>query len=96
MGRGRVILKLFPVLPSMTLKTTGTAAVGYYANKNLGLSTLETVQVNLLPTMKVYNLSNYTSDNVASQAHVEPQRARSFRWEELGIELFDLERSLDD
>ena len=79
----------------MTRKTTGTSLVSYYANKNLGLSTLETVQVNMLPTSTVYNPSNYTSDNVASQAHVEPQRRRSFRWEELGIELFDLEGSID-
>jgi hypothetical protein len=39
MGLGRVILRLFPVFPKMTRKTTGTKAVGYYANKNLGLST---------------------------------------------------------
>lgn len=74
---------------------TGTEAASYYANKNLGLSTLETAQVNSYPTKPIYHLRNYTGDNVASQAQIEPHRARSFSWEELGIDLVDLEAIAD-
>ena len=91
MGLGRVILRLLPVLPRMTRKTTGTLLAGNYANKNLGLSTLETAWVNSGPTKPIYYLSYYTGDNVATRAQIEPPRARPFRWEELGIDLIDLE-----
>jgi hypothetical protein len=52
---------------------------------------LETAQVNLGPTKPIYHPSYYTGDNVATQAQIEPPRARPFRWEELGIDLIDLE-----
>jgi hypothetical protein len=86
-----VILRLFPVFPKMTRKTTGTGKVGYYANKNLGLSTWRTAEVNSIPSKPIYHLSYYTGDNVATQAQVESQRSRPFRWEELGVDLTDLE-----
>jgi len=38
----------------------------------------------------------YTGDNVASQAQVERPQTRTFRWEQLGIDLYDLEGSEDD
>ena len=86
-----MILRLFPVFPRMTRKTTGTRAVGYYANKNLGLSTWRTLWVNSVTSKPIYHLSYYTGDNVATQAQVESPRSRSFRWEELGVDLTDLE-----
>ena len=79
----------------MTRKTTGTGAVGYYANKNVGLSTLETAWVNTVPSKPIYHMSYYTGDNVAAQAQVESSRSRQFRWEELGIDLTDLEALAD-
>jgi len=75
---------------------TGTAAASYYGNKNLGLSTLETAWVNSLLTKTIYHLRNYTGDNVESQAQVVPARGRPFRWEELGIEIVDLEALTED
>jgi hypothetical protein len=39
----------------------------------------------------IYYLGYYTRDNVASQVQVEPPRTRPFRWELLGIDLYDLE-----
>jgi len=59
------------------------------------LSTLRTAKVNSLPTKPIYYLSNYTGDNVATQAQIVPPRARPFHWEELGIELTDLEALAD-
>ena len=96
MGRGSVILRLLPVLPRMTRKTTGTSAASYYANKNLGLSTLETAQVNSVLTESIYYLGYYTGVNVASQAEIEPPEARKFRWDELGFQLDDLEAIADE
>jgi hypothetical protein len=75
----------------MTRKTTGTGAASYYTNKNLGLSTLETAQVNSNLTKVIYHVGNYTGDNVASQAQVEPPTTRTIDWDELGIDLDDLE-----
>ena len=65
--------------------------VSYYANKNLGLSILRTAWVNSITSKPIYYPSYYTGDNVATQAQVESPRSRSFRWEELGIDLTDLE-----
>ena len=90
-----MILRLFPVFPRITRKTTGTGAFGYYANKNVGLSTKKTAQVNSIPSKPIYLLSYYTGDNVAAQAQVESPRSRPFRWEELGIDLTDLEALAD-
>jgi hypothetical protein len=69
--------------------------VGYYANKNLGLSTKETARVNLIPSKPIYHPSYYTGDNVAAQAQAESSHSRPFRWEELGIDLTDLEALAD-
>ncbi len=52
---------------------------------------MRTAQVNSVPTKPIYHLGNYTGVNVATQAQIEPPRARPFRWEELGIDLVDLE-----
>ena len=57
---------------------------------------METAQVNKLLSKTIYHPSYYTGVNVASQAQVEPQRARPFRWELLGIDIFDLEAGSDD
>ena len=43
----------------------------------------------MLSTKTIYHVSNYTRDNVATQAQIEPPR--TFRWELLGIDLLDLE-----
>jgi hypothetical protein len=59
------------------------------------LSTFETAQVKSVLTKSVYNLGNYTGDNVASQAQIEPQIARKIDWDELGVELDDLELVAD-
>ena len=52
---------------------------------------MKTLQVKTLPTKPIYHLGNYTGDNVAIQTQIEPPRSRAFRWEELGIDLMDLE-----
>jgi len=39
----------------------------------------------------IYYLSYYTGDNVAPQAQVEPQKVRKIDWDEIGVELDDLE-----
>ncbi len=57
---------------------------------------METAWVNLVLTKTIYHLSNYTGDNVATQAQIEPPQARPFRWELLGIDLFDLEAGFDE
>jgi len=55
------------------------------------LSILETAQVNSVLTKSIYLEGNYTGDNVASQAQIEPQKARKIDWDELGVDLDDLE-----
>ena len=52
---------------------------------------METAQVNSIPTKSIYLIGNYTGDNVATQAQIEPQKARTIDWDELGIDLDDLE-----
>lgn len=95
MGRGRVILRLFPVLPRMTLKTTGTVTACNYADLSLGLSICRTAEVNSVLTKAIYRIGYYTGDNVASQAQVEPPLARKVNWDELGVDLDDLELIAD-
>jgi hypothetical protein len=60
------------------------------------LSILRTAQVNWVLTEPIYYPGYYTGDNVASRVQVEPAQARPFRWKQLGIELFDLEGSIED
>lgn len=91
MGRGRVILRLFPVLPRITRKTTGTRSASYYADLSLGLSTFRAAWVKMLSTKMIYHLGNYTRDNVVSHAQIESVRAGPFKWEQLGIDLLDIE-----
>jgi hypothetical protein len=95
-GRGRVTLRLFPVFPSMTRKISGTEAASYYADKNVSLSTFRTAQVNNVPAEPIYYLGNYTRDNVSFQSPAAPIPSKQFRWEDVGIELYDMESESDD
>ncbi len=56
---------------------------------------METAQVNSLPTESIYLLGNNTGDNVAAQAQIEPPKVRKIDWDELGVELDDLELIAD-
>ncbi len=55
------------------------------------MSTFRTPEVNSNLTKTIYHLGYYTGVNVASQAQVEPQKGRVIDWDELGVDLDDLE-----
>jgi hypothetical protein len=49
--------------------------------------------VNSVRALLIYRMGYYTGVNVAAQVH---PTAKEFRWEDLGVELFDLEGGSDD
>jgi hypothetical protein len=95
MGRGRVTFKLWPVLPSLTLKTTGIEVFGNDARINLGMSIKRTAEVKSPNPQGVSILVNTKVLTLVIE-----RRATSlmgdFNWEDLEIELDDLENQGDE
>ena len=94
-GCGRVIFRLFQVFPSFTLNTTGTRAPRNDPRINLGLSTQKTAVV------KTHNpefVSIHVLTSVITMVFEEKTAllGRKFRWEDLGVNLYDMEEKAYD
>ena len=50
----------------------------------------------MLRALVIYRASYYTGVNVASQAQAGRVLVRSFRWEDVGIDLYDMEGKADE
>ena len=89
-----MIFRLFPVFPSFTLNTTGTRASRNDPRINLGLSTQKTAVVNTLNPglVSIHVLTSVITMVLEEKTFL---LGRKFRWEDLGVNLYDMEGRTD-